>query len=97
MSQEALEGILPSLSVLGLPQNVTERIIQGLSNSDIIQQLTGVASGSASEAQGEPGVIQYALNNWQLETVIFHWKDCKILRNIRVGTKVITPFIGQFT
>ena len=93
MSQEALAGILPSLSNLGLPANVTERLIQSLSSAEVLAQLTGSNGG---ETQGEPGIIQYAAVNgnagWQRsssqDTIIFHWKDCKNLRNILVGTKV---------
>lgn len=94
MSQEALAGILPSLSNLGLPTHVTERLIQSLSSAEVLAQLTG---SNASDSQGEPGVIQYTeiCNNegWQRqpETIQFHWKDCKHLRNIRVGTKVNLP------
>jgi hypothetical protein len=88
LSQEALSGILPSLSNLGLPTNVTERLIQSLSSAEVLAQLTG------SNTQGEPGVIQYtgvcANGGWprQQDTIQFHWKDCKHLRNISVGTKV---------
>lgn len=93
VSQEALAGILPSLSNLGLPANVTERLIQSLSSAEVLAQLTG---NTGNDAQGEPGVIQYTANvcvngGWprQTDTIQFHWKDCKHLRNIRVGTKVV--------
>lgn len=84
VSQEALAGIIPSLSTLGLPKNVTDRLIQGLSSQEVLSQITG----SATEQPGEPGLIQYQMNDWQQDTITFHWKDCKNLKNIRVGTKV---------
>jgi hypothetical protein len=95
VSQEALVGILPSLTNLGLPDNVTARLIQSLSNNEVLAQLTGQNGG---ESAGEPGVIQYSASGmcangtgWQRQTdsIQFHWKDCKHLRNIRVGTKVL--------
>ncbi len=92
MSQEALAGILPSLSNLGLPANVTERLIQSLSSAEVLAQLTG---NTGNDAQGDPGVIQYTSGNsipnggWpHTDSIQFHWKDCTNLRNIRVGTKV---------
>jgi hypothetical protein len=101
VSQEALVGILPSLSNLGLPQNITERLIQSLSSAEVLSQLmkgiagtSGISRGAGlpGDGQGEPGVIQFQTSNaageWGQDTIIFHWKDCKNLRNIRVDTKV---------
>lgn len=92
VSQEALAGIIPSLATLGLPANVTEKLIQNLSTSnEMMRQMNGAAAET-----GEPGVISYQLNGingWQEENIIFHWKDCKQLRNIRVGTKVMLALI----
>lgn len=84
VSQEALAGILPSLATLGLPKNVTDRLIQGLSSQEVLSQITG----QGADQPGEPGLIQYQMNGWQQDTITFHWKDCKNLKNIRVGTKV---------
>lgn len=86
VSQEALAGILPSLATLGLPQNVTERLIQGLSSAEVLHQLN---NSTSRDQAGEPGIISYQLNGWQQDTILFHWKDCKNLRNIRAGSKVI--------
>lgn len=83
VSQEALAGILPSLATLGLPKNVTDRLIQ---SAEVLSQITGTTSNN--EQVGEPGLIQYQMNGWQQETITFHWKDCKNLKNIRIGTKV---------
>jgi len=87
VSQEALAGIIPSLATLGLPANVTEKLIQNLSTSnELMRQMS-----AATPEIGEPGVISYQLNGingWQEETIVFHWKDCKQLQNIRIGTKV---------
>jgi len=88
VSQEALAGILPSLATLGLPKNVTDRLIQGLSSQEVLSQITG--AGNSDQQPGEPGLIQYQqfINGWQRDTITFHWKDCKDLKNIRVGTNV---------
>lgn len=86
VSQEALAGILPSLATLGLPKTVTDRLIQGLSSAEVLSQITG----QTNDQPGEPGLIQYPVTNgWQQDTITFHWKDCKNLKNIRVGTKII--------
>ena len=90
-----MTGILPSLSNLGLPAKVTERLIQSLSSTEVLAQLTGL---NGNDIQGDPGIIEYsgvcANTGWprQADSIQFHWKDCKHLRNIRVGTKVaLTP------
>lgn len=89
MSQEAVASILPSLHTLGLPTDVTEKIIQGLNSGDSMTSSEAKKTTSdGSSPGGYPGVIQYQVNGWQVETITFNWTQCKDLKNIRTGKKV---------
>ena len=89
VTQEALAGLLPSLATLGLPPNITERLLQGISSSNA--DLAQSQFNSAAAEHGEPGIISYQLNGiqgWQLETIPFQWKDCLDYKDIKVGNTV---------